>query len=178
VSGLVVRHATVDDAEAICGIYNHEVLHEISTFDLVPRSVEAQRAWIEARSGAFAALVAVDATGEVVGFGALSDYRDRAAYHTTVENSVYVRRDLARRGTGRLILGSLLDHATASGFHCVIARIEASSTASRGLHESCGFSLVGVERETGRKFGRWLSVAIMQCLLHERRSVRSPLPGS
>jgi phosphinothricin acetyltransferase len=175
---LVVRHATVDDTEAICGIYNHEVLHETSTFDLVPRSVDAQRAWIEARSGAFAAIVAVDPAGTVVGFGALSEYRDRAAYHTTVENSVYVKRDLARRGTGRLILDSLLDHATASGFHCVIARIEASSVASRGLHESCGFSLVGVERETGRKFGRWLSVAIMQCLLHERADVRSRRLGS
>jgi len=176
--GLVVRHATPDDAEAIRSIYNHEVLHETSTFDLVPRTIDSQRAWIEARSGAFAALVAVDPTGAVAGFGALSEYRDRAAYHTTVENSVYVRRDLARRGTGRLILDALLDHATASGFHCVIARIEASSTASRGLHESCGFSLVGVERETGRKFGRWLSVAIMQCLLHEREAVRTPRRGS
>lgn len=173
-----MRHATVDDAEAICGIYNHEVLHETSTFDLVPRSVDAQREWIEARSGAFAAIVAVDPAGGVAGFGALSEYRDRAAYHTTVEDSVYVRRDLARRGAGRLILNALLDHATASGFHCVIARIEASSTASRGLHESCGFELVGVERETGRKFGRWLSMAIMQCLLHERGALRSPRPGS
>ena len=74
-SGLVVRHATVDDAGAICSIYNHEVLHETSTFDLVPRSVEAQRAWIEARSGAFAALVAVDATGILVALERVYDAR-------------------------------------------------------------------------------------------------------
>ena len=166
--GFVVRLATVDDADAMCGIYNHEVMHETSTLDLVPRSTDAQRDWVAARSGAFAAIVAIDSTSEVVGFGSLSEYRDRAAYHTTVENSVYVRRDRARRGVGRLILTTLLDHATASGFHCVIARIEASSVASRTLHESCGFRLVGIEREVGRKFGRWLSVAVMQCLVHER----------
>ena len=122
------------------------------------------------RAVAFAAIVAVDEQNQVAGFGALSEYRDRAAYGTTVENSVYVRRDMGRRGIGKLLLTSLLDHATASGFHAVMARIEASGTASRELHAACGFQLVGVEREIGRKFGKWLDVAIMQCLLHERIS--------
>jgi phosphinothricin acetyltransferase len=112
--------------------------------------------------------VAVDENDQVVGFGALSEYRDRAAYSTSVENSVYVRRDFGRRGIGKLLLNSLLDHATAAGFHVVMARIEASGLASRELHAACGFQLVGIEREIGRKFGKWLDVAIMQCVLHER----------
>jgi phosphinothricin acetyltransferase len=170
-SHIAVRHAVESDAEAICAIYNWEVENETSTFDIVPRSLESQRAWITARSGAFAAIVAVDEQDQVVGFGALSEYRDRAAYSTTVENSVYVRRDLGRRGIGRLLLTSLLDHATASGFHAVMARIEASGMASRELHAACGFQLVGVEREIGRKFGKWLDVAIMQCVLHERDAI-------
>ena len=178
VSSLVafhIRQAREDDAEAIRTIYNHEVEFETSTFDLVPRSLEAQRQWIAARSGAFSAIVAVDENDTVVGFGALSEYKDRAAYKTTVEDSVYVNRALGRHGIGRLILTTLLDQAEASGFHSVIARIEASSASSRGLHESCGFALVGIEREIGRKFSRWLDVAHMQCLLHERasRAVRS-----
>ena len=168
-SPIAIRHAVESDAEAICAIYNWEVENETSTFDIVPRSLESQRAWITARSGAFAAIVAVDEQNQVAGFGALSEYRDRAAYGTTVENSVYVRRDMGRRGIGKLLLTSLLDHATASGFHAVMARIEAS-TASRELHAARGFQLVGVEREIGRKFGKWLDVAIMQCLLHERIS--------
>lgn len=169
-SRIAIRHAVESDAEAICAIYNWEVENETSTFDIVPRSLESQRAWINARSGAFAAIVAVDEQNHVVGFGALSEYRDRAAYSTTVENSVYVRRDMGRRGIGKSLLTSLLDHATASGFHAVMARIEASGTASRELHAACGFQLVGIEREIGRKFGKWLDVAIMQCLLHERIS--------
>ena len=55
--------------------------------------------------------------------------------------------------------------AAASGFHAVMARIEAGGTASRALHAACGFELVGVEREVGRKFNRWLDVAVMQRLL-------------
>jgi phosphinothricin acetyltransferase len=167
-SSIKIRRATVADAAAIVDIYNHEVQFETSTFDLVPRTLEAQEAWISARSGAFSAIVAIDESDCVVGFGALSEYRDRAAYKTSVENSVYVKRDLARSGIGRLILTNLLQQAADSGFHAVMARIEASSVASRGLHESCGFTLVGVEREIGRKFGRWLDVALMQCVLHEQ----------
>ena len=167
-ANLRIRRALVTDAAAICEIYNHEVQFETSTFDLVPRTLETQEAWITARSGAFSAIVAVDESDVVVGFGALSEYRDRAAYKTSVENSVYVKRDLARSGIGRLILTNLLQQAADSGFHAVMARIEASSLASRGLHDSCGFTLVGIEREIGRKFGRWLDVALMQCVLHEQ----------
>ena len=161
-STLTIREATSDDAEAIRLIYNHEVENETSTMDLVPRTLETQREWIAARSGAFCAVIAVDSSGTVLGFGALSEYKDRSGYRSTVENSVYVRRDVARRGIGKQILLHLLETATVSGFHSVIARIEAQSLASRGLHSSCGFELVGIEKQVARKFGKWLDIAVMQ----------------
>ena len=161
-STLMIREATSDDAAAIRLIYNHEVENETSTMDLVPRTLETQREWIAARSGAFCAVVAVDSSETVLGFGALSEYKDRSGYRSTVENSVYVRRDVARRGIGKQILLHLLETATVSGFHSVIARIEAQSLASRGLHSSCGFELVGIEKQVARKFGKWLDIAVMQ----------------
>ena len=168
-STLTIREATSDDAEAIRLIYNHEVENETSTMDLVPRTLETQREWIAARSGAFCAVVAVDSSGTVLGFGALSEYKDRSGYRSTVENSVYVHRDVARRSIGKQILLHLLETATVSGFHSVIARIEAQSLASRGLHSSCGFELVGIEKQVARKFGKWLDIAVMQCILQDRQ---------
>jgi len=164
-SAVSLRAAQVSDAEAIAVIYNYEVETSTATFDLVPRSIEAQREWITARSGAFSALVADDSAAGVIGFAALSTYRDRAGYRTTVENSVYVHRDHQRRGVGRLLLGALLDVARDSGFHTVIARIDSQSSGSLALHESLGFVVVGVERQIGRKFGRWLDSVIMQKML-------------
>lgn len=161
----VLRTAGSPDAEAIAGIYNHEVINGASTFDLVPRSIDEQREWIATRSGAFSVIVADDAQFGVVGFAALSAYRDRAGYRTTVENSIYVRIDQQRRGIGKLLLVRLLDIARDSGFHTVIARIEASSEGSLALHSSLGFVKVGIEREIGRKHGRWLDSAIMQKML-------------
>jgi phosphinothricin acetyltransferase len=166
VGDLLIRHATDADAEALRAIYNYEVENETSTFDLVPRSLEDQLEWQNARQGAFCVFVA-EIDGEVVGFGALSPYKERAAYRTSVEDSVYVRRDMGRRGIGTAIVEYLLETAKNGGFHAVMARITTLSTGSIALHQSAGFQMVGIEREIGRKFNKWLDVALMQCLLHE-----------
>ncbi len=159
-----LRLATLDDAAAIREIYNHEVTGSTATFDLVPRSLEEQRAWQAARSGAHAVLVATD-DGTVCGFGSLSPWRDRPAYATTVEDSVYVHRDHQGQGVGKAILSELLATATAHGFHACMARIVGGHEASIALHASCAFEVVGTEREVGRKFGRWLDVVLMERLL-------------
>lgn len=162
---ITLRLATLSDAEAIRQMYNYEVSNTTATFDLVPRTLEEQQRWIVDRNGAMAAIVAVDETGEVVGFGSLSPYKERAAYRTSVEDSVYVRRDRHGRGIGKMIVTELLRIAAASGFHAVFARISGGSDASIALHKSCGFEVVGIEREVGRKFNKWLDVALMQVLL-------------
>lgn len=159
-----MRLARPGDAEAILAIYNAEVTGSTVTFDMVPRTIDEQRAWLDIHSGAHPAVVAV-AGGEVVGFGSISPYRSRPAYATTVEDSVYVRSDRRGRGLGRGVLAELMTLATAHGFHAVMARIVDGHEASIALHRACGFDLVGVEREVGRKFGRWLDVALMQRLL-------------
>ena len=132
---------------------------------MIPRTPAEQVAWVAEHSGAHPAIVAVSPTGVVIGFGSLSPYRPRPAYSTTVEDSVYVHHDFQRQGAGRAILNELLALAGAHGFHAVIARIAGGNDGSVALHEACGFEVIGVEREVGRKFGRWLDVVCMQNLL-------------
>ena len=160
-----IRPAELSDAPAIMAIYNPVVQTSTATFDLTPRTLEQQRAWLEDRSGARIVLVAVDDEGEVAGYAALSPYRDRPAYATTVEDSVYVEPEHHGQGVGRLLLSSLVDTARAHGFHAMIARIVSDHEASIALHAACGFEVIGHEREVGRKFGRWLDVTLMERLL-------------
>ncbi|MGI8792284.1 MAG: GNAT family N-acetyltransferase [Acidimicrobiales bacterium] len=160
---LDLRQATSADAEAIRAIYNLEVLDSTITFDLVARTLDEQKQWIDEHSGAHPAIVAL-ADGSIVGFGSLSPYRDRPGYRTTVEDSVYVHRDHRGSGIGHALLAELVRLAEAHGFHAMMARIVDGHTASIQLHTSLGFELVGVEREVGRKFGTWLDVALMQLL--------------
>ncbi len=158
------------DADAIAEIYNREVTEGTATFDMVPRSSTEQAAWMRAHSGAYPCLVAVPDTDDaepsdtVQGWACLSPYRTRPAYSTSVEDSVYVHRDHHGRGVGSLLLGDLMALADDHGFHAVFARIADAGTASVALHAKHGFEPVGVEREVGRKFGRWLDVTLMQRL--------------
>lgn len=161
---MLLRLATPDDAEQIRQIYNVEVTSSTVTFDLVPRSLSDQLEWQAARSGAHAVVVA-EADGEVLGFASLSSWRDRPAYSTTVEDSVYVHRDHQGRGVGKALLAVLIDTATAHGFHACMARIVGGHEASIALHRSCGFEIVGTEREVGRKLNRWLDVVLMERML-------------
>lgn len=159
-----IRPATNDDAEAIRTIYNTEVLNTTVTFDLVARSPEDQAEWMATHAGVYPVIVADD-DGEVVGFASLSAYRPRPAYATTAEDSVYVSASHRGQGVGKLLLAELVVLGGSLGFHAIIARIVGDHTASIALHRSCGFEIIGVEHEVGRKFGRWLDVALMQRLL-------------
>ncbi|MDQ3679602.1 MAG: N-acetyltransferase family protein [Actinomycetota bacterium] len=159
-----VRLANPGDAEAIRAIYNREVTGSTVTFDMVPRTLADQRAWLAAHAGAHPAVVAVN-EDVILGFGSLSAYRERPAYSTTVEDSVYVHHDARRRGVGVAILAELVRLATSHGFHTVMARVVGGHEASIQVHRACGFQMVGVEKEVGRKFGRWLDVVVMQRLL-------------
>lgn len=175
-----IRPAVAGDAAAIMAIYNPVVVTSVATFDVKPRTLEEQEAWLLDRSGARVVLVAVPEPSDVsvegehvpgsggehlAGFAALSPYRDRAAYATTVEDSVYVDPRYQGMGVGRLLLEALIGTARAHGFHSMIARIVSDHEASIALHTACGFEVIGHEREVGRKFNRWLDVTLMQRLL-------------
>jgi phosphinothricin acetyltransferase len=167
-----VRLVEVGDAPALLRIYNPEVLETTVTFDLVARTLDEQVAWIGAHRAAHPCLVAVneeDELGEIgargeriVGFAVVSPFRDRPAYATTVENSVYVLRAARGRGVGERLLLELVATVRDSGYHSLIARIVGENEGSIRLHEKCGFTLVGTEIEVGRKHGVWLDVVEYQ----------------
>ncbi|HXY42614.1 MAG TPA: GNAT family N-acetyltransferase [Acidimicrobiales bacterium] len=161
---MLLRRAVESDSEAIRLIYNTEVLTSTATLDLVPRSPSDQAAWMSAHSGVYPVLVA-DAEGVVAGFSSLSAYRPRPGYATAVEDSVYVAEGYRGRGVGRLLLNGAVEAAVSHGFHSVIGRIVTEQMASIALHKACGFEIIGIEREVGRKFGRWLDVALAQRML-------------
>jgi len=161
----------MEDAEAIRAIYNVEVEASTVTFDLIARTEAEQRAWMDDHRGAYPCLVAV-ATGEagfepgtVMGYASLSPFRDRPAYATTVENSVYVDRNARGLGLGKQLLLAIVEAAKQQGFHSVIARITGHNGLSVTLHQQVGFATIGIEREVGRKHGVWLDVIELQLLL-------------
>ena len=166
---LLIRPSTPADLPAITAIYAQAVLHGTGTFELdPPDQAEMSRRRDDVLSKGLPWLVAQergDPAALVLGYAYANHFRPRKAYRFCLEDSIYLHPDARGRGVGKLLLTRLLDVARNSGFHTVIARIEATSTGSLALHESLGFTKVGVEREVGRKLGRWLDSAIMQKML-------------
>lgn len=163
-AGWCLRRAQAHDAAQIAAIWNHEVLGTLTTTDTEPRSVAAQRRWLASHSRAYPVIVATPGTdpSRLAGFAALTAYRPKPAFRRTVEDSIYVDRAWRGSGVGRLLLREALRLAAAAGHRSMIARITTENAASRRLHESFGFRLVGIEQAVALKLGRWLDVAVYQ----------------
>ncbi|MDO8611638.1 MAG: N-acetyltransferase family protein [Dehalococcoidia bacterium] len=158
---LVLRAATEGDVPAILEIYNEWIVNSVATFDTEPQTLEEKLVWFRETRHPYAMLVA-EREGKVVGWACLRPFRSRAAYRFTTENSVYVRSDCIGQGVGTALMLRLVEVAAENGFHTIIAGSSGDSPASVRLHERMGFELVGVEREVGYKFDRWIDVRWMQ----------------
>jgi L-amino acid N-acyltransferase YncA len=159
-----IRHAISSDAKDIMRIYNREVESGTQTFDIEKKTLSGQIKWLEEHSGIYPAIVA-EINNRTVAFGALSPYRNRAAYATTAENSVYVDEEFRGRKIGKAILSELLYLAKMRGFHAIIARVSSNNEISIRLHQSCGYQKIGYEKEVGRKHNKWLDVVVLEYLI-------------
>lgn len=159
-----VRPATPADLPVLNAIYNEEIRTGVATWDYDPWTLEARERWFEDRDAAEPVLVA-EADGVVAGFGYLSWYRGKIGYQYTREDTLYIAPAFQRRGIGALLLGGLIEQARSGHIRALIAQIEATNEASILLHERYGFVRLGVERQVGYKFGRWLDALPMQLLL-------------
>lgn len=162
-----VRVADAGDAAAIASIYSEHVRSGTATFDTEPRSETetAQKiADIQARGWPF--LVATNGD-QVVGYAYVTQFRDRAAYRFTCEDSVYVRSNQVGNGVGTILMHALIDASTRSGFRQMMAVIGGGAPGSVALHSKMGFVHAGRMRSVGRKFGHWLDTVYMQVELGE-----------
>ncbi|MGN6368433.1 MAG: GNAT family N-acetyltransferase [Phycisphaerae bacterium] len=157
-----IRLATAGDLGAINSIYNHYVKCSTCTYQEEVETEEGRLAWFLKHDERHPVTVAVDDAGVVVGWGALNAFHGRSAYRFTVENSVYVRHDMHRKGIGAAILRDLMERARGLGHRVIVAAISADQEGSVGLHGREGFLEVGRLRGVGFKFGRWLDVVYMQ----------------
>jgi phosphinothricin acetyltransferase len=161
---MIMRAATRGDAAAIAAIYAPEVLTGTASFETEAPTTAEMAARIDKVVSAGWPWLVAEVEGAILGYAYSGQFRDRAAYAQTCENSVYVAATAHRCGVGTALLVALADAARSAGFREMIAVIGDGSgnIASRRLHAACGFRDAGLLTNVGRKFGRWLDVAYMQ----------------
>ena len=162
-SSIKTRAAEAGDIAAIQFIYAHHVAASLGTFETDPPDVEEmQKRYASIVQAGLPYLVA-ELDGRIVGYAYANQFRPRAAYRSTVEDSIYVASDATGSGIGQLLLNALIERCTALGVRQMLAVIgDSQNAASIGAHRACGFAYVGVMTSVGRKFDRWVDVVIMQ----------------
>jgi L-amino acid N-acyltransferase YncA len=160
--GMRVRAAALDDAAAICRIYNEGIADRIATFETTPRTADDVRAWFTPRHPI---VVVEDDNGGVIAFASTSVYRPRACYAGVAEFSVYVARDARGRGAGRAAMDRLISDARDAGFWKLVSRVFVENEASRRLLKAVGFREVGTYQKHGRLDGVWHDTVIVERLL-------------
>ena len=162
---LHIRPYTEKDIPAILAIINDNILHSTSLYDYEPRTLEKQTALLAEKCNKNFPVIVAEINGKLAGFGMYGEFRFRDAYRFTVEHSVYVSADFKGKGVGSELLQTLIQLAKQQGLHTMVGVIDAENLNSIRFHEKFGFEKVGVIKESGFKFGRWLDSVFMQKML-------------
>jgi phosphinothricin acetyltransferase len=164
-----VRSSRDEDIPAIARIYGHWVRHGLASFELDPPSeVELRRRRQALLDAGYPYLVGTDGRGNVLGYAYAGPHRTRPAYRFTVENSIYVAPEAARRGVGGALLARLIEDCQRQGYRLMVAVIGDSDNASSiGLHARFGFTRAGLLPAIGWKHDRWVDSVLMTRALGE-----------
>lgn len=156
---VLLRPGERRDLPELTEIYNHYVLTSLVTFDDVPFSVAQRQEWFShyALTGPHRLLVADD-DGRVVGYATASPFRPKPGYRTSVETTVYLAPGSEGQGLGSRLYESLFADISDEPLHRAYAGVAVPNPASRALHLRLGFTPLGLYREVGTKFGRWVDV--------------------
>jgi len=160
---MVVRAATLDDAEAIAAIYSAGIRERIATFETEPRAAADVAKWFENSLPK----VVVERDGEVIAYAAAFPYSDRCCYGGIAEFSVYVAPSARRTGAGRRAMEGLVVASREAGLHKLLSRVFPENVASLGLLRELGFREVGVHEKHGKLDGEWKDVVAVELLIPE-----------
>ncbi|WP_281637937.1 GNAT family N-acetyltransferase [Flavobacterium marginilacus] len=160
-----LRPYQIQDTEAILDIINYNILNSTALYDYSIRTYEQQKSILEDKINKHFPVIVAEIDGKVAGFGMYGEFRFREAYKFTVEHSVYVDNDYQGKGIGKILLAELIQLAKNQKLHTMIAVIDAENQSSVDFHEKFGFKTVGIIKESGYKFDRWLDSVFMQLIL-------------
>ncbi len=123
----MIRHANLEDAQAICDIYNYYVLNTIVTFeeDIVLADDMADR--IKKVSEKYVWLV-YEQEGEIIGYAYAGEWKSRCSYRFSVESSVYLKNGFSGKGIGSKLYEALLKKLEKTNIHAVILALAPGNT--------------------------------------------------
>ena len=162
----IIRRARIEDLEVILEIVNDAILATTAIYDYDVRTLNDQISWFQEKQKQDSpVIVATDENDKVIGFGTYGTFRMKIGFKFTVEHSVYVKEGFSGKGIGKAILSELISIAKTQKLHVMVGCIDAENNGSIKFHEKLGFKKVGILKESGYKFDRWLDLQFVQLIL-------------
>ena len=155
---MIIRPAIRADLGRLTDIYNHYVTSSHATFDVMPFTETGRSSWFEQFDGERYQCLVAEADRKVVGYACSTRLKEKPAYQTSIEMSVYLTEEAHGNGIGTQLYRELLDRLRDKDVHRAYALIAQPNDASMKLHRSFGFREVARLTEVGRKFDRYWDV--------------------
>lgn len=162
---MIIRPAEARDLPAILAFWNPIIRETTTIFSSEERTEESLGAMIATRRAAGREMLVAEEAGLVLGIATYDQFRGGLGYIHAMEHTVLLAPDARGRGVGRALMAAIEDHARARGAHTMVAAVDAANAGGIGFHEAIGFQRVGYLPESGRKFGRWLDLVLLQKIL-------------
>lgn len=162
----MIRKAESRDIAALLEIYNYEVRNGVATLDINEKTLTQWTVWFNNHNIKNHPLIVLDDEGIIKGYASLSSYREKEAYSSTVELSIYVHPGHRGEGVGSLLMNEILNMARADEtIHTVVSVITSGNAVSEKLHDKFGFTFCGKIKEAGIKFGKLVDISNYQLIV-------------
>lgn len=156
---MIIRKAEARDIEDLRFIYNYEIINGVATLDLKEKSLEDRKEWFGHYNKENHPLIVCEADGRAIGYASLSPYREKEAYKSCVELSVYVHPDYRGKHAATALMDKIIAMAREDErTHTIVSVITSGNRASERLHEKFGFEYCGRIKEVGEKFGAYRDI--------------------
>ena len=159
-----IRNARLEDAGAICEIYNYYITNTTITFEEQPVNETEMRDRICKVQDRFPWLVAEE--GAILGYTYGRQFHERSAYCYSVETTIYCDYRFLNRGIGTRLYTKQLQKLRDQELKVAIGCIALPNEPCIRLHEKLGFQKVAHLSQVGFKMDKWVDVGYWELVLN------------
>jgi len=162
---MIIRSALASDVAEIAALWNPFIRDTAVTFNSIEKTPRDLVADIESKEQNGKAFFVAERHGPVIGFATYGQFRGGIGYAHTMEHTVILSSKAHGSGVGRALMTAIEDHAGATGAHSMMAGVSAENRAGIAFHKAIGYEQVGLVKQAGFKFGRWMDLILLQKML-------------
>ena len=163
---LKITNLSDKDVNSVNELYNKYISETAFTFDIKEKTYEEKKEWANSfsKDSPYQCLVTYD-DNNLIGFVSSRPFREKEAYFSSVETSVYIDENYIGNGYGKMLLEELFKRIDRFGVSRAYAFITKPNEMSEKLHHSIGFNHVGTLNKVGKKFEKYWDVGVFELYL-------------